>query len=177
MSIQREWVTPLAAGAFLLSAVTGVLIFFHIDTGLNKPAHEWLSWVLLMGVGLHVAANFGGLKRHLATSRGKALIGLFVVVLALSFYSPGGFKDEPPFVAPMRALANAPLTTVAQVANISPDELLQRLRNAGLQPGSAQQKLSDLTGPNPRRQTDVLGKVFGAANGAPSASGQSGTNK
>jgi len=26
MHIQREWVTPVAAGAFLLSAVTGVLL-------------------------------------------------------------------------------------------------------------------------------------------------------
>jgi hypothetical protein len=40
MTIQREWVTPIAAGAFLISAVTGVLIFFHVDSGLNKVAHE-----------------------------------------------------------------------------------------------------------------------------------------
>lgn len=39
MAVQREWATPVAAGAFLLSAVTGVLIFFHIDSGLNKFVH------------------------------------------------------------------------------------------------------------------------------------------
>ncbi|EWS63204.1 hypothetical protein Y695_03563 [Hydrogenophaga sp. T4] len=37
---QRPWITPLVMGSFALSAVTGVLMFFHLDTGLNKAAHE-----------------------------------------------------------------------------------------------------------------------------------------
>lgn len=36
----REWATPLTIGSFLLIAVTGVLMFFHLDSGLNKLAHE-----------------------------------------------------------------------------------------------------------------------------------------
>ena len=72
MNVQRSWATPIAAGAFLLSAVTGVLIFFHVDSGLNKAAHEWLSWLLLGGVVLHVLANLGGFKRHFATRGGLA---------------------------------------------------------------------------------------------------------
>ena len=75
MAVQREWATPVAAGAFLLSAVTGVLIFFHIDISLNKFVHEWLSWTLLGAVALHLAANFGGIKRHLVTHRGQLLTG------------------------------------------------------------------------------------------------------
>ena len=59
MAIKREWVTPIAAGGFLISAVTGVLMFFHLDTGLNKVAHEWLSWVFLGGV-----ADLRGLARQ-----------------------------------------------------------------------------------------------------------------
>ena len=54
MSIKREWATPITIGAFLLSAVTGVLLFFHLDSGLNKLAHEWLSWVLLAAVAFDV---------------------------------------------------------------------------------------------------------------------------
>jgi hypothetical protein len=96
MAIQRNWVTPLAAGAFLLSAVTGILMFFHFDSGLNKLAHEWLSWVLLGAVALHVTANFDGFKRHLGTRRGQLLVGLFALVLLSSFVGSGE-KDEPPF--------------------------------------------------------------------------------
>lgn len=35
MTIQRSWVTPITAGSFLLVGVTGILIFFHIDSGAN----------------------------------------------------------------------------------------------------------------------------------------------
>lgn len=160
MNIQRNWVTPITAGAFLLSAVTGVLIFFHIDSGANKFVHEWLSWVLLGGALLHTTANFTGLKMHLRSRRGQALVGIFVVALALSFIPLGGDKGEPPFMAPVRALGESSLTTLAQVAQITPEQLRERLAKAGIQPSSDQQTLAELVGPDARKQMNVLGSVF-----------------
>lgn len=161
MTVQREWATPVAAGAFLLSAITGILIFF--DNGLNKFAHEWLSWVLLGGVALHLVANFGGFKRHLVTRRGQVLMGAFALILTLSFVSPGSQKSEPPFAPPIRALSAAPLTTLAQVAGLSPEQLRERLTTAGLQPTSDQQSLADLTGPDMRKQVKVMSTLFAVA--------------
>lgn len=160
MNIERSWVTPITAGAFLLSAVTGVLIFFHIDSGANKFVHEWLSWVLLGGALLHTTVNFGGLKAHLKTRRGQVLVGLFVVVLALSFIPLGGGRSEPPFAAPMRALGEAPLATLAQVARVTPDELRTRLSKAGVSATSDDQTLAQLVGADMRRQVRVLGQVL-----------------
>jgi hypothetical protein len=162
MNIQREWATPITAGAFLLSAVTGVLIFFHLDTGANKFVHEWLGWVLLIGAALHVVSNFGGLKRHLATRRGQLLVGAFAVALLVSF-APIGDKDEPPFMPPIRALSQAPLTTLAQVAHVTPEQLLAHLQKAGVQATSDQQSLSDLVGPDTHKQMHVLEAVFTAS--------------
>lgn len=160
MTFRREWVTPITAGAFLLVAVTGVLMFFHADTGLNKTAHEWLSWVMLVGVALHVTNNFSLLKTHLRKRRGQLLIGLFALLLALSFIPLGGEKSEPPFMAPMRALALAPLGTLAQVAQVSPEEMQDRLAKAGFAPTSDQQSLRDLVGGDQRKQVEVLGEVL-----------------
>lgn len=160
MTIQREWVTPVAAGAFLLSAVTGVLIFFHIDSGLNKLAHEWLSWILLGGVALHVIANFGGFKRHLDAPRGQLLMGAFALVLLLSFFGSGE-KGEPPFAPPIRALSAAPLSTLAQVAGLTPEQLRERLIKADLKPLSDQQSLGELTGPDLRRQVQTINGILG----------------
>lgn len=160
MKIQRNWVTPFTAGAFLLSAVTGVLIFFHVDSGANKFVHEWLSWVLLVGVGLHVLANLGGLKSHLATVRGKTLIGGFVLVLAASFIPFGGAGGEPPFMQPIRALTSSSLTTLAEVAKVSPAQLRDRLVQAGLQPVSDEQSLDELVGPDLKKQIRVLKAVL-----------------
>lgn len=163
MTVQRKWATPAAAGAFLLSAVTGVLIFFHIDSGLNQVVHEWLSWVLLGAVALHLVANFGGFKRHLVTRRGQALIGVFALILTLSFFSPGVQKSGPPFAPPIRALPVAPLTTLAQVAKLSSEKLPERLTTAGLRPTSDQQSLVDLTGPDIRKQVQIMSTLFALA--------------
>jgi hypothetical protein len=159
MNIQRSWVTPITAGAFLLSAVTGVLIFFHIDSGANKFVHEWLSWILLGGALLHTTANFAGLKLHLRTRRGQALVGVFAVALMMSFIPLGG-GGEPPFIAPVRALGEANLTTLAQVAQVTPAQLRDRLGKAGVHVDSDQQTLAELVGPDARKQMKVLSSVF-----------------
>jgi len=139
-----------------------VLIFFHVETGANKFVHEWLGWVLLVGAALHVVANFGGFKSHLASTRGKTLMGVFVLVLAASFIPLGG-ADEPPFVQPIRALSQAPLSTLAQVAQTTPETLRGRMAKQGLQPTSDQQSLSDLVGTDIRKQMHVLEKIMVAA--------------
>jgi hypothetical protein len=160
MNIQRSWVTPITAGAFLLVGVTGVLIFFHVDSGANKFVHEWLSLVLLGGALLHTTANLTGLKNHLRTRRGQALVGIFAVALVLSFIPLGDVGDEPPFMAPVRALGQSNVTTLAQVAQVSPTELRNRLGKAGIHVDSDKQTLMQLIGPDPRRQAQVLGAVF-----------------
>lgn len=161
MKVERDFATPLATGAFLLTAITGVLMFFHADSGLNKVAHEWLSWVLLAGVVLHVTVNFAGFKRHLGTRRGRQLIGGFAALLVLSFLVGGGRGDGPPFAAPVRALAAAPFATLAQVAQISPEQLHARLDAAGFKGAAGAASLADLVGRDLGEQMHALGAVFG----------------
>ena len=60
----KAWATPLTIGAFGLMATTGLLMFFHLDSGLNKTAHEWLGWAMILGVVAHVMLNWKAFKRH-----------------------------------------------------------------------------------------------------------------
>jgi hypothetical protein len=159
MKLQRDWITPITMGAFGLLATTGVLMFFHIDSGLNETAHEWLSWVLLGGVALHAAVNWTGVRRHLAAWRGRAAVGVFAAVLALSFVPLGG-KGEPPFLPPMRALAAAPLSVLAQVAKVTPEQMRERLQRQGLAPGGDNDTVRGLVGDDTRAQIRVLSKVL-----------------
>ena len=160
MNIKREWVTPFTVGAFLLCAVTGILIFFHIDSGLNRFAHEWSSWALVCGVVLHVIINFEAFEKYLFSRLGLLIVGIFIVLLSASFVSMGKKNDRPSFILPIQALSQTSLTTLAQVAQISPEELLARLSKAGIQPTSDQHKLSDIVGNNPRRQMHILNAVL-----------------
>ncbi len=160
MSINREWVTPIAAGAFLLSAVTGVLMFFHLDAGFSKPAHEWLSWALLAGGLLHVAANFRGLLQHLRRWRARLIVGGFAVLLAASLLVPTGGERGEGGIPALEALAGAPLASVAPIAGLTEAQLLERLRDAGFDASSPQQTFNELTGGEFRRRIQAMNAVF-----------------
>jgi hypothetical protein len=165
----RAWITPLVMGAFLLSATTGVLMFFHLDTGLNKTAHEWLSWAMLGGVVLHALLNLPAFKRYFTQTTGRVVMGVFVLVLALSFISLGGKGGkEPGFAPPVRALAAAPITVLAQVAGTNPGEIRARLRAAGYPVASDQQSVQSLVGGDLKAQIGVLNRIL-ARGPAPSA--------
>jgi hypothetical protein len=165
----RPWITPLVTGIFLLMGTTGILMFFHLDSGLNKTAHEWLGWAMVAGVALHLLLNLPAFKRHLANTTGRWVMGACAVLLALSFLPLGGAKGgKPPFVAPVQALAKAPLATVAQVAGLTVEQVRERLDGAGIRSQSGNQSLQDLVGPNMGAQMRAMGSIF-AANGAPQA--------
>ncbi|WP_157979318.1 DUF4405 domain-containing protein [Rhodoferax ferrireducens] len=160
LNAQRPWITPLVAGIFALMAVTGSLLFFHLDSGLNKTAHEWLGWAMVAGVLLHVLLNVNAFKRHLANKTGRWVMGVCAVALGLSFVPLGGAAGKPPFVAPVQALADAPLSIVAQVAGLTTAQTRERLSTAGVPSQSDTQTLKDLVGPDLGAQMRVMGKVF-----------------
>lgn len=157
----RNWATPLTIGSFLLIATTGTLMFFHLDTGLNKLAHEWLGWALLAAVGLHAAANIKALKRYFLQPGALAIMALCAALLAASFVSPAGQPDKPPHLAAVRAVLDAPLELTARLAGEDPQALVERLRAGGID-ADASRSLADVAGQARDRQMRALAIVFAA---------------
>lgn len=93
IALSRQWVTPLLAGSFFLSAVTGILLFFKIHLGIIKPVHEWLSWILIIASVLHIILNFAPLRKSLTPRLGKTIAVIFVL-LTLCSLLPLGDQDE-----------------------------------------------------------------------------------
>lgn len=54
----RKWATPLTIGAFALSAISGMMMFFHLNSALVKIIHEWGSWSLVIGGLFHVVGSW-----------------------------------------------------------------------------------------------------------------------
>lgn len=144
----RPWITPLVMGAFLLSTVTGMLMFFHLDTGLNKLAHEWLSWAMAGGVVLHALLNWPAFKRYLSQKTALVVIGMFALVLALSFIVPPGGKKAPAYAAPVQVLGKTTEALRAELAQV------------GLPVDSDQQSLRDLVGPDLKAQVRTLNRLL-----------------
>lgn len=145
MAIARAWATPITIGAFLLMAVTGILMFFHLDTGLNKEAHEWLGWAMVLGVIAHAIANGQAFARQLSKATGQAIVGVFVLLLVGSFFvqEPGGGS---PAGAAIRALVSAPISQLAALNGEPTASVVARLNKAGFQVADPNQTLSQVAG-------------------------------
>lgn len=166
MKISREWATPLTIGAFALMAITGVLMFFHLDGQLNKLAHEWLGWVMIVGVGLHVAVNWVAFKRYfLASTKGRAIMALSALVIVGSFAPLPDSKEggaSPPVMA-MQAVMKTPLAQVAPLTGRTAEVLLADLKQAGIVLDSADQTLDSVVRGDRPRTGVAMRVLFNAA--------------
>lgn len=158
----RDWATPLTIGAFALMAVTGLLMFFHLDTAFNKPAHEWVGLVMIAAVAAHAAANWFPFKRYfLASATGRALIGAGLAVLALSFLPIGGSEGGSPPVLAMRAVSHAPIGTVAALAGRPTEAVLADLAAAGLRLAGPEATLDSVVKGDRELQGRAMRALFG----------------
>ena len=155
----RNWATPLTIGTFIVMAITGILMFFHVDRGINSGVHEWVAWLFLMGVAGHVTANFRPFKSHLKSGWGRTSVGVFIVVVAASFFTWGVRSGGQLLGAIRDGLVNTPLSTLDAIAHDEPEALQRRLMTHGIL-ARKDQTIHDLTGDNPSKQLQLLEVVF-----------------
>ena len=162
MKISRELATPLTIGAFTLMAATGLLMFFHRDSGLNKFAHEWLGWVMIAAVALHAAVNWNAFKRYFVSSvTGRAVIATFAVILIASFAPLGRSKSATPPVLAMNAITRAPISAIAPLTGLTANEIVSTLNNAGLAVSGPEASIASVAGANRELQAKAISVLFG----------------
>lgn len=157
MSLDRNVVTPATAMLFLVSTVTGLMLFVHWQSGLVHAAHEWLSITFAAIAGWHLFRNWRGFIHYL---RRSAAVAALATTLALSIVftattgSTGTNGGGPGMV--LAALADAPLEVAAPVFGMAPDAATARLQTAGFMaaaPGATLDAIAEAAG---RRSFDVL---------------------
>ena len=156
----REWATPLTMGAFALSAVTGILMFFKMSFGLVKPAHEWLSVVLVIGGILHLSANWRLSVQYALRPIGRSILIFFFLLICLSLL-PLGEKDERrPFSKISDALIQSPLSAVAQLANRSSEQAINILNSKAVKTEGKEQTIKEIAVKNNKTPMSVLEMIF-----------------
>lgn len=155
----RTWSTPLTIGSFILMAVTGVLMFFDVVPGYVSFAHEWFSWLFLIGAAGHIAVNFRPMKKHLQSSWGRASVAIFAVVLVVSMFSFGRIT-APQLKWPIsNALVEAPLSALADVTGTDSAELVAKLDRHGIT-ATPDQNITTLAKVHDTDEFHLLGLVF-----------------
>ncbi|QAY95678.1 DUF4405 domain-containing protein [Methylovirgula ligni] len=128
-----RFATPLTAGLFLISAISGTALFFHWTPGTFHEMHEWLSLVLLAAFAFHLYKNWVPLLGYVR--RGTLILPLAVcLIAAMPFVIPGvgGHNRGNPAFRLVPLLTHARLSDLAPVLKTTPDELIAALKKRGL---------------------------------------------
>ncbi|MBD8882096.1 DUF4405 domain-containing protein [Rhodanobacter sp. 7MK24] len=157
--------TPLTAGLFTVSAVSGVALFFHWAPRSFHAMHEWLSVVLLAPFALHLTKNW---KPLLAYAKRKTLL----VPLALSLVAAVPFaltagKGRPanPATQTVTLMTQASVADLAPVLQATPDELLRHLQQQGYKAGSTKDSVAAIAAASHANASDVLYALLPARRG------------
>lgn len=159
--------TPLTAGLFLVSAVSGVALFFHWASATFHSMHEWLSMLLLAPFALHLWKNW---KPLLAYARRKTLLIplLLSVVVAVPFAltaGKGGRAGNPAFQT-VTLMTRASLIDLAPVLQSTPETLLQKLQQRGYQATSTSDSPSTIASASAVSPNEVLFSLMPARRAA-----------
>ncbi len=162
----KSWATPLAVGAFTISAITGLLIFFDFEIGLVEPVHKWLSWLLVSAVTLHVVANWKQLSGYFSKKPAIAIIGTALIVTIASVLPIFGEREENPGKIAAYALASSSLETVAQVIKTTPAALVEQLGKKGIVVPDPAATVEQIASSNRKHPKEVLGAILSLSKGA-----------
>ncbi len=152
----RKWATPLIVGSFLLMAVSGILMFFHIELGLLDPIHEWAGWVLLVAAVAHVVLNWRAFTTYLKRPLAKAIMGGCAVLLVAAMLVPVSDQQNKGPGALISTMSSVSMDKLALVADKSLSELQADLGQAGYDGTAATDTAQSLAGDNRGAQMTIL---------------------
>jgi hypothetical protein len=155
---RNKWLDLLMAatvGFFLISCVTGVMLLCGVGKGIVKEAHEWLSVGLVVAGLIHAIRHWSIIGRYArsVTFWGTAAI---VLVLTCAFVMPALNRGGGPggrgghggpakgMGAVIQTLEGASVASMAGLVNATPEELVARLREAGVTVTGPEQTLREV---------------------------------
>ena len=159
----KTWAGPLAIGSFAVIAGTGILMFFHLNIGLIKLAHEWLGWLLVIGGVAHLLVNWRAGLAYFRKPAGVTIMATVLLLGGLSLLPAGGPPRRPPHMEVPRVLEQCSLNLVAQVAKRSAQSAMDELEVRGIRVRDAEQTISEIASDNGRRAIEVLACAIGSA--------------
>lgn len=154
--------TPLTLGLFLVSAVSGVALYFHVGTTTFREMHEVLSMVLLVPVVVHLWRNWGP---FLAYFRRSAMPIALVLCFAASVYYALAAQNAPatggnPAFALIGAIQKAPLSALAPALSIGEEELVKRLEAGGFAPVDSKDSVGAIATRSGRDRLEVFAALM-----------------
>lgn len=155
----RSWATPLVAGSFALMSISGVLMFFHLNSALSKGLHGWAGFVLVAGGGAHLVQNWRAFTTYLRRPMAQVILGLGIVATAVSLL-PGGESGGDGVRTVLLRVGSAPVPVLAQLTGQSAGAVVAELTGAGFADVTETSTIQILAGDDMGAQLGAMAAVF-----------------
>ncbi len=161
--LSRSVITPFTIALFLIISITGVLMFFHIQSGPIRGLHEWLSIVFVVFGVLHVVVNWHVFLTYL---KKPAMIIFFILIAILPLFLIGHGNERiggNSIMGIMSNLEESSLTHIAPLFGMDESKAIATLQEHGIKIVSGQQTLHGIAEENTIRSFEIL-QIFSEHN-------------
>ncbi|HPZ82783.1 MAG TPA: DUF4405 domain-containing protein, partial [Thermogutta sp.] len=156
----RTYAGAATIGSFFVVSLTGIIMFFHINIGWIKMAHEWMSWVFVAAAVCHAVVHWRSLLGYFRNRAALAVIIPIVIIGLLSLSPVHGPASKHPLAQVMFRLEHASLESVATLTDRDVSEVVRRLKASGITIDTTNQTITEIATRNGRRPTEVLLLLF-----------------
>jgi hypothetical protein len=152
----KESATPLAMALFIVIAVSGTMLFFHVGEGLVKELHEWFGIAFVTAAILHVYRNWLLFKKYFQKRLLWAILTLTIIV-TLAFVAPAGLLGQRNGIRLIvDAVSTAPLQQIAPVLGTSYEDMRARFAKQGIVINNPAISLREIAHHSKRELPEVL---------------------
>ena len=157
MKLNRKYITPLIALVFIVVALTGILMFFHVFDGYTEVVHEFLGISFVGCAIFHVIANWPSLKTHFGKN---VFIPAAIIVSALSITIVTLERINVPIdIVLIEKMAAAPIADSFKVLKVDYADASLALEKNGIVIGNAK-TLKDIWVNNNVSPEDVIDTIM-----------------
>lgn len=161
-SFFQRYATPFITGFFLISLISGVILFFHVGPNGFREMHEILSLVLIIPFVLHLWKNWRPMVAYfrrapmvIALVASAAIAGLFL--LPSSETTAGG----PPQFQLFNRLMAQDVDTVAPVLGVDATAVTTALITAGFAVTGPDEALKDIATASGKSDAELAAVLAG----------------
>lgn len=168
-----RWGSTLIYWSFLITAVTGVLLFYRVRTPPNEQLHVWIGWLMIIAFLFHMMRNWRSFWTYF--KKPPLYVALLLTLIISGFFAypsmfgggesgreGGGRPDFRTLTNVTNAITKASLSDIAPIMNTDAAGLMERLNKLGVPAADPKVNLDQAATSAGKDPTAILGELFGA---------------
>lgn len=156
---QKRFISIILTGVFLVVSITGVLMFFMVESFSMNAVHAWVGMgFVLVGV-YHLIKNFSPFKSYMKHTS-STIILLLIIVGSIWYIKPIDDGLVSPKKSMMKAIFTQPLSTVCIFFNKDVDKAMINMSSKGVIIKDSNQTLKQIAKQNNKDMKKIFFMFF-----------------